>query len=222
MAETDGHNDSIREVAEAYDREAAATGWAGPELAFGMAAEYIRPGQSILDIGIGTGLGAAPFREAGLIVHGMDVSREMLDACRAKGFTELTLHDLTEAPYPYGAESVDHAICIGALQFFRDLSTVFEEVARLLRSGGVFAVVVGDRSEDEAPEFLVDAATTGTGRPATMYRHSAQQIDEWAKASGLLPLRSLPFTVFMDRDRTRGFPARCDLVRKANGTKSEA
>ena len=50
-----------RTIVEAYDEEAEATGWFGPEVAFGLIYKYIQPGQSILDIGIGTGLGSVLF-----------------------------------------------------------------------------------------------------------------------------------------------------------------
>lgn len=52
-----------------------------------MAYEQIQPGQSILDIGIGTGLRSILFRKAGLTVHGMETSQDMLEACRTKGST---------------------------------------------------------------------------------------------------------------------------------------
>ena len=90
-----------RATAEAYDEEAEATGWYGPEAAFGLAYKFLRPGQSILDLGIGTGLAAVLFRKAGLRLYGMDVAPEMLEACRGKGFTDLVRHDLTERPYPF-------------------------------------------------------------------------------------------------------------------------
>jgi hypothetical protein len=46
------------EKTEAYDDEAEATGWFGPEVAFGLMYKYIQPGQPVLDIGIGTDLGS--------------------------------------------------------------------------------------------------------------------------------------------------------------------
>jgi hypothetical protein len=42
-------------MAEAYDDEAEATGWCGPEVALGLMYRYIQQDQTILDIGIGTG-----------------------------------------------------------------------------------------------------------------------------------------------------------------------
>jgi predicted TPR repeat methyltransferase len=206
-----------RAMVEAYDEEAKATGWLGPEVAFSLASEYIQPGQSILDIGIGTGLCSIPFRKAGLKVYGMDVSQEMLDACRSKGFTDLTCHDLTKRPYPYPSKSLDHAVCLGVLQFFSDLSPVFGETARILRQGGLFVFAVLDRAEDEALELVVPAEHTKLGVPVTMYRHGARQLDTWTTGNGFVLLRSLAFTVFMDREKTRRLQTRAYLVRQKGG-----
>ncbi len=215
MAQMDEQTNAL---VRAYDEEARATGWLGPEIAFGLAYEYIQAGQSILDIGIGTGLGSAPFRKAGLRVYGMDLSQGMLDACRSKGFTDLTCHDLTTCPYPYPSESMDHVICLGVLQFFSDLSPVFAETARILRKEGLFVFIVGDRTEDEAPEVVVGAAHTKLGVPITMYRHSALQTDTWTTEHGFTLLRTLVFAVYMDREKTRTFPVRLHVVRKTEAT----
>ncbi len=205
----------------AYDDEAEACGWFGPEVAFGMAYKYVQPGQSILDIGIGTGLGSVLFRKAGLKVYGMDISPKMLDACRSKGFTALQLHDFSKPPYPYDSESMDHAVCTGVMNFFSDLSPVFKETARILRKGGLFAFIVGDRIEGEAHEFKVEPEYTKSERTVMTYRHSPRQIDAWLGRFGFDLLRSLAFTVFMDRERTRITPFRAYLTRKATRSEPE-
>jgi predicted TPR repeat methyltransferase len=207
-------DDRTRAMTEAYDEEARATEWLGPEIAFGLVREYVQPGQSILDLGIGTGLGSIPFREAGLKVHGMDVSEEMLEACRGKGFTDLTRHDLTRRPYPYASESMDQVVCVGVLQFFGDLSPMFGESARILRKGGLFVFAVGDRTEDESPEIVVGSEHTGSDASVTMYRHSARQIGTWMDGNGFTPLRDVAFTVYMDRDKKHTFQARAYVARK--------
>ena len=137
----------IHTIAEVYDEEAEAAGWFGSEVAFGLTYKYIQQDQSLLDIGIGTGLGSVLFRKAGLKVFGMDVSQDMLDACLSKGFVDLELHDLRMTPYPYDSETMDIAICVGVMIFFSDLASVFEETARILRKGGLFVFVVADRAE---------------------------------------------------------------------------
>ena len=209
------HDDQqARAMAAAYDEEAEATGWYGPEVAFGLAFKYLRSGQSILDLGIGTGLAAVLFRQARLRVYGMDLAPEMLDACRSKGFTDLTQHDLTVPPYPFPTASLDHAVCVGTLNFIRDLTPVFEETARILRDGGVFVFAVGDRDEDEPAELEVGPEHTMTDSSGTMYRHSGRQVEAWLAESGFTLLRTLAFAVPMSREKKSSQTIRAYLVRK--------
>jgi predicted TPR repeat methyltransferase len=203
-----------------YDAEAEATGWYGPEVAFGITYRLIRPGQSVLDIGIGTGLGSVLFDQAGLIVHGMDSSKQMLDACREKGFSNLKLHDLLDIPYPYDAGSMDLVVCIGVLQFFDDIGNVFREASRILRSEGLFVFTVGDRSENDDFELNISPQHSYSSQTVTMYRHSAGQIEEWMRESRFSLLRNLPFSVFMDRERKRQFAVKAYLLMKGKAGKS--
>ena len=207
----------LYEMIKAYDEEAEATGWYGPEVAFGLTYAHVEPGQSMLDIGVGTGLGSILFRKAGLEIHGMDISPQMLDACRSKGFSSLRLHDLSKTPYPFDSESIDHAVCTGVFNFFSDLSPVFKETGRIIRKGGLFVFVVGDRSETEAHAVEVGAEITKSDKTVKMYLHSKEQIAELTSKYGFESLRALSFTVFMDRERRKSMPARSYLVRKRTG-----
>jgi predicted TPR repeat methyltransferase len=110
------------------------------DLLFGLCYEFVRPGQRLLDAGIGSGLSAQLFAEAGLEVYGMDFSPAMLAICQSKGIVvDLKLHDLTQSPWPYPAASFDHVVCCGVLHFIPELDGIFDEAARVLVSGGVFA-----------------------------------------------------------------------------------
>jgi predicted TPR repeat methyltransferase len=113
------------------------------EALFGLCYEYVRPGETLLDLGIGSGLSAAPFAKAGLQVYGMDFSESMLDLCRAKGIAvELRRHDLQNIPWPYDNRAFDHVICCGVMHFIAGLDALFAEAARLLRPGGLFAFTI--------------------------------------------------------------------------------
>lgn len=200
---------------EKYDQEASATGWLGPEIAFGLACKYIKPGQTILDIGIGTGLGAILFHKAGLNVFGMDISDEMLAACRSKGFaTDLRKHDLRTTPYPYEEASIDHVVCVGVFNFFDNLNQIFNEVGRILRNNGVFVFVVGSRNSNEKPEVIVGPEHTGSDTTVIMYRHSTEQINRWLADHAFQFIQSLEFSVYMDRERKVVLPAKAYLARK--------
>jgi len=195
---------STSSMASEYDRTAEEYNWRGPEIAFGLSYAFVNPGESVLDIGIGTGLSSILFHKAGLHVYGMDVSAKMLEACRGKGFAaDLKEHDLTVEPYPYDAASLDHAICLGVLNFFRDLRPVFREVARILRDDGVFAFVVGDRAPREKAEFVVEPEHTQSDSTVMMYCHDTEEINDLLNDNDLALVRCLEFPMPMDRERTK-------------------
>jgi predicted TPR repeat methyltransferase len=202
-------------MAQIYDREAEATGWLGPEVVFGLAYEYLEPGQSILDIGIGTGLGSNLYSKAGLRVHGMDLSQQMLEVCRAKGFvTDLKRHDLTSIPYPYETASLDHVVSVGVLHFFPNLSLVFSEVARIVQNEGLFAFVVGDRDPEEEAGISVGREHTGTGTQVTIYRHTSFEVTDMLRESDFKPLKSIEFAAYMDHEKTKKLRARAYLTKR--------
>ena len=113
------------------------------EVLFGLNYEAIKAGESILDVGIGTGISAELYNLAGLQVYGTDGSKEMLDICRKKGIAkELTEQDLLVFPWPYPDERFEHVISCGVFHFIGDLDKVFEEISRLQSIGGIFAFTV--------------------------------------------------------------------------------
>jgi len=131
-----------------YDKQAKEWGW-NPEVIFGLMYQFIKPGQKLLDIGIGTGLCSVPFHKAGLKVSGFDGSAEMLEICRYKRIcTDLKQHEMETIPWPYGNGSFDHAICGGVLHFFGELELFFNEVAHLLKPKGLWGFTVSHNPDD--------------------------------------------------------------------------
>src|SRR5690606_29952736 len=126
--------------AAGYDDQARATNWYGPEVIFGLTYEFIKPGETLLDLGIGSGLSSILFHRAGVQVYGLDGSSEIIKVCQAKNFTvELKQHDLRKFPLPYQANSFNHVISVAVLNSFRDLDPLFGESARIIKPKGIFA-----------------------------------------------------------------------------------
>jgi predicted TPR repeat methyltransferase len=135
---------------EDYDVSAKKFKWCGYDVVFGMMFEYVKKGEKLLDLGIGTGLGSKPFHKAGLVIYGVDISQEMLDACEQKGFTkELKIFDLSKHPFPYYDGQFDHMISVGVFNFFKDLNHFFSEARRLLAHNGTFGFTVVEHKGDE-------------------------------------------------------------------------
>ncbi len=84
------------------------------ETLFGMCYEYLAAGETLLDLGIGTGLGSAPFARAGVTVTDLDGSAAMLEPCRAAYFAgDLQQHDHAEGPQFVADHSSDQMINSG-------------------------------------------------------------------------------------------------------------
>jgi predicted TPR repeat methyltransferase len=131
--------DSYQSFVDTYDAKSEEMGWHVPGVVFGLMYMHLYPRQTLLDIGIGTGLGSLRFHKAGLEIHGLDNSPSMLECCREKELAaSLIEHDLTDVPWPYETESFHHVVSIGVTHFFGDLADLFSEAARVLKPGGIF------------------------------------------------------------------------------------
>ena len=168
-----------REFSEQYDEMLKARNWTGPDIVFGLMYEYIKPGESLLDLGIGTGAGSFLFHKAGLKISGTDSSAEMLRVCEKKGFvSDLKCHDLSVLPYPYPDSAFHYAVSVGTFDHFRELNPVFREIPRILVKGGMFGFTVSDRKEGQSAEYPRSMGVK-------LYRQSESHIRELLDHNGL-------------------------------------
>jgi SAM-dependent methyltransferase len=95
-------------------------------------------GETILDIGCGTGEDALHFTDAGLQVRAIDISPEMVRIARARGVdaTVMRVEDLDRM------ESCFHGAIsnFGVLNCVAGLHTICQSLAHLIRPGGYLAV----------------------------------------------------------------------------------
>jgi ubiquinone/menaquinone biosynthesis C-methylase UbiE len=154
------------------------------DLIFGMSFEFVKKGEKLLDIGIGTGLSSINFASVGLEIYGIDSSVEMLNECRKKSFAEelLTL-DLNKSKIPFHANFFDHAICCGVLHFFGDLKKIFLEVTRVTKKGGIFAFTIS------LGELDSDFSGQMTDWDVPIFRHSQNYLERLLQIYGLKILK---------------------------------
>jgi ubiquinone/menaquinone biosynthesis C-methylase UbiE len=118
-----------------------------------------RPGDKVLDIGVGTGIFALELMKFGADITGIDVSEKMLAVARSKGVSNVGIGDAVSLAYP--DESFDLVISITALEFIKEPEKAISEMVRVCGKGG--RVVVG---------------TLGSGSPWALKRSRAAREDK--------------------------------------------
>jgi SAM-dependent methyltransferase len=141
---------SFDRVADRYD-ESRGGRVRGEQHAAALEPELAAGGRT-LEIGVGTGLVAAAFRQRGRDVVGIDISVEMLRRAHDRLGARVALADAERLPVRTG--SVDNAYAVWVFHLVRDAAAVLREAARVLRPGGRLLVVTaldqgGDTDVDE-------------------------------------------------------------------------
>jgi len=111
-----------------------------------------RPGDRVLDLGCGTGkLGALVASRCRVV--GIDVSREMLQLAHRTNGERVRYVQGSAFNLPFRSGSFDAGLSGFVLRNLEDLPAAFEELARILRSGGSISLV--DITEPRHPMFRV-------------------------------------------------------------------
>jgi predicted TPR repeat methyltransferase len=203
------------ESAADYDRLARDYHWS-PEVLFGLCFEYVQPDERLLAIGIGTGLCAFPFAKVGLQVFGLDASPEMLNVCRSKGIAaDLRQFDIRKSPWPYSDGYFDHVVACGMLHFLDDLAPVFQETARVIRMGGLYAFTTKVPRPEHEPEAHSSKYSTEVISGVPIFSHRQAYLEELMASCGFEVLKDLEFLVGVDQIELRD-PYLALVTRKTN------
>jgi len=209
---------SLGASTEDYDRLAHEYGWYGPEVLFGMCFEYLQPGERLLDIGIGSGLCASLFCKAGLQVFGLDISLEMLNIVRSKGFvSDLKQFNICTKPWPYPDSCFNHLVACGVLHFMDDLALIFMEATRVMQAGGLFAFTTKATQHDTRSGASKYSTEIING--FTIFSHQKAYLEGLIATCGFEKLKDLQFMVGVDQTGQRD-PFDALVTRKVNSWKS--
>ncbi len=128
-----------------------------------------------VDLGCGTGLGAAAFAKNVDTFIGVDLSPGMIEQARAtRLYAELDVDDMTAALLRQRDASADLVLAADAMVYVGELAPVLQQVQRVLMPGGLLAFTV--ESHDG------DGVIMGGG---LRYAHAAEYIRNATASAGL-------------------------------------
>ena len=131
------YNDALSQV---YDKATTrAFKWKAPKESNLLILHYTKKGNSVLDIGIGTGQSSEALQRAGCKVTGIDISAKMLEIAKKK-FPKFKLYkaDIENNLPALKDKKFDIVVAIGVLEFVNDIEKVLRKVHKLLKPDGLF------------------------------------------------------------------------------------
>jgi predicted TPR repeat methyltransferase len=132
-----------------------------------------------IDLGCGTGLGAAAFAKEVDHFIGIDLSPKMIEEARATGlYAVLEIDDMMEGLRKKPDASAELVLAADALVYVGDISPVLTQVRRVLTPGGLTAFTLETHD--------ADGVVMGAG---LRYSHGADDVRNAVEAAGLTTVK---------------------------------
>ncbi|PLW83842.1 SAM-dependent methyltransferase [Kineobactrum sediminis] len=123
-----------------------------------------------LEVGVGTGRFAAPLG----IQVGIDPSPAMLAVARKRG---IEADEGVAEALPYPDDSFDHVLVVTTLCFVDSPATMFTQIRRVLKPGGIFVIGFIDRDSAMGLDYEARQSDSTFYQEATFY--SADQVENF-------------------------------------------
>ncbi len=103
-----------------------------------------KPGDKILDVGVGTGLSLILYPED-CHVTGIDISVDMLEQARKKvkehGFSNVSLHEMDACDLRFEDDTFDYVVATHIISVVPEPTKVIDEMRRVAKSDGKLVIV---------------------------------------------------------------------------------
>jgi methionine biosynthesis protein MetW len=100
-----------------------------------LISDYIKPNNSVLEIGCGDGRLAEIVKKIGADYTGIDISEQAVNICKAKGISAI-VHDVN-MPLPFESKTFDVVMIFEVLEHLFLPELCLKEVKRVLHPGGI-------------------------------------------------------------------------------------
>jgi predicted TPR repeat methyltransferase len=129
----------VNAFANQYDCYIKDCHWTGPELFYSWLKPFLKKGQKLLDIGIGTGLSSILYQPDGIEIYGIDGSEEMIRLTAEKQFTrELKQIDLCSDELWFDGIHFDYAIAHAVFHLVGDIEPIVKNCSESFMDAGYF------------------------------------------------------------------------------------
>ncbi|WP_428514194.1 bifunctional 2-polyprenyl-6-hydroxyphenol methylase/3-demethylubiquinol 3-O-methyltransferase UbiG [Roseovarius sp.] len=194
-----------RNKQEIYD--AAATAWWSEELRWVRTLKNLVParlkffdrhidwaGKRVLDLGCAGGFMAEAMAQRGAQVIGIDPAKEAIATARshaAQSGLDIRYDTGVGEALPYDDAAFDAVVCVDVLEHVSDLEQVLQEVARVLKPGGLFLFdtinrnMISRLATITVAEDILGLLPKGTHDPAMFIKPG--ELTDGLQAAGLTP-----------------------------------
>ncbi len=191
------------EFAPGYDNYISERNWLGPEIIFNLMKPFVRKGDSLLDIGMGTGAASIPFKNAGLKIYGIDGSEEMIRLCNKKAIAEdIVFSDLANHDLQFPDIEFDHIISNAVFHLIGDFEHIVKKASKHLKTPGYFCFTTFPMEAKYLDSFI-ETETPGLYSMKNndsgffVYRHSTEHVKNLLSSNSFELLNNF---IFMGMD----------------------
>lgn len=184
------YNDRLSGI---YDEATSktATTWTAPQAVQAYMLPHIREGNTVLDIGVGTGQSSIELYNAGADITGIDISGSMLELTKQKFPAWWLIEANVDEKFPSGLGTFDMVVTCGVVEFLQNLPTFFREVAHVLHPQGLFSFTFETFIPGHALQGqVVSTLAAGIIEPAPpelsflVYRHTLTEVEALLQSCG--------------------------------------